>query len=236
MSINVYWSCLEPEWMAANNPLSVSKLFWKNKDYFKKNTNFLSSINQCPSFNDNLKNLYALESLYNYSFCIDLKTNIVSSKDVDQPFFDEHVLIRSIEQKLFSFRQKYIFFTDVDSLETTFYEFPFLEDNNITKRCIPVPGKYDIAKWFRNTEFAFYLKKDFDEFKIEKNEIYSYIRFHTKEKIIFKQFVWNDVFQNYLNNCLYLNSTALNLKKINEYYLNFKIKKHIIKEIKNNLL
>ena len=28
---------------------------------------------------------------------------------------------------------------------------PYFEDNNITDRCIVIPGELDIGKWFRNT-------------------------------------------------------------------------------------
>jgi hypothetical protein len=233
MSITVYWTCREKEWMLAEEPESVSKRFYKNKNN-SSNNNPGNTINRCPVFNNNLKNLFCLKSLYDYEFS--LEKDFVHSDFYDQKFFDDHVLIRSIEEKFFSFRNRYIFFTEEKSLPTTFYEFPFLEDNNITERCMPVSGIFDIGKWFRPTEFAFYLRKNQNSFKIEKEEVYSYIRFHTKEKIQFKQFLYTEKIQKYEDGCLSLNSSCTNLGKIEEYYKNFRSKSLILKEIKNNLI
>jgi hypothetical protein len=145
------------------------------------------------------------------------------------------VVVRSLEKKFFSFQTKYIFFTEEPSLNVTFYEYPFLEDNNITTRCIPVAGQYDIGRWFRNTEFAFYLKKDYNEFKINRNEIYSYIRFHTDKKIVFKQFRFNDTLKSYTEDSFAL-TFGHYFKTLTEFYNCFKNKKLILKEIKKNLI
>ena len=115
--------------------------------------------------------------------------------------------------------------------------FPFLEDNNITKTCITIPGTLDIGKWFRSTDFAFYLKNNINEFEIEEKEIYQYIKFNTENKIIFKQFFVSEKIKTYLfdiiNSKEYRN---LKNRSLEEYYLMLRHKKNIIKEIKNNLL
>jgi hypothetical protein len=187
MSINVYWACLEDAWLLAEQPESVSSKFYNTYTFTRDEPQ--SNINYCPAFNDNLKNLYSLKSIYDFNFIVD--GDNVSTDKYDQKFFDDHVVIRSLRKKFFSFQHKYIFFTDSPSLKTTFYEYPFLEDNNITSRCIIPAGTFDIGRWFRNTEFAFFLKNGFNEFKITKGEVYSYVRFHTEESITFKQFRFN---------------------------------------------
>jgi hypothetical protein len=230
MSINVYWACLEKNWMEANAPDQVFSIFYRN---YKPNLKEKDSlINYCPSFNSNLTNLYTLKSLYDYEFTIE--GDKITSTMYDTEFFDAHVLVRSIENKFFSFYNKYIFFTDEDSLNVTFYEYPFLEDNNITTRCMIPAGSFDIGKWFRNTEFSFFLKKEFKSFKIEKNEIYSYIRFHTDKKINFIQFRYNDLLDLYRGDGWQL--TLSPLKKLENFYKNFKNKKLILREIGNNIL
>ena len=231
MSINVYWSCIEKEWMLATFPETVASTFYK-KNLVDDNRG--SQINYCPAFNDNLKNLYAIRSLYNYEFRLEYGT--LRSDDYDQEFYDNHVLIRSYEKRFFSFKNSYIFFTDAPSLKTTFYEFPFLEDNNITKRCIPVAGQFDIGKWFRGTEFAFYLKQDYDSFKIENSEIYSYIRFHSEEKINLIQFYYSDKLRQFNQERFEAISKISRLRKLENYYKMFRHKKLILKEIKENLV
>lgn len=232
MAINVYWTCTEKEWMSATPPDTVISTFYKKN--LVDDGNRSSQINYCPAFNDNLKNLYAIRSLYDYEFC--MNNGHLSSTNYTQEFYDDHVLIRSYEKKFFSFKNSYIFFTDAPSLKTTFYEFPYLEDNNVTQRCIPVAGQFDIGKWFRGTEFAFYLKQGYDSFKIERGEIYSYVRFHTDEKINLVEFQYSDKLKQYNQERFEAISKMPRLKKLENYYKMLRHKRLIVKEIKENIL
>jgi len=231
MAITVYWSCAEEEWLRAKSPEPVYQNFIKNlKD---KNT----QIEMCPAVKDYAKNTFSMESIYDYDFEIDDKSKNVFSKLYDQKFFDQHVLIRSINDKFFSFSQKYVFFTEEKTLKMSANIFPYLEDNNITKKCITIPGTLDIGKWFRVMDFAFYLKKDYNKFEIKQNEIYQYIVFDTNEKIIFKQFICNDKINKYLLDIVQAKAfKKIKNIKLEEYYLMLKHKKYIIREIKNNLI
>jgi hypothetical protein len=232
MAINVYWASIEKEWMLAKPLDSVASTFYK-KDLIDPN-NRNSQINYCPAFNNHLKNVYAMRSLYNYELYLD--NGNLHSKDYDQEFYDDHVLIRSYEKRFFSFKNSYIFFTDEPSLKTTFYEFPCFEDNNITKRCIPVPGQFDIGKWFRGTEFAFYLKDGFNSFKIEQDEIYSYVRFHTDQKINFIEFNYSDKLKQFNQERFDAISKVPRLKTLENYYKMLRHKKLILKEIRDNII
>ena len=140
---------------------------------------------------------------------------------------DQHVVVRSIKKRFFSFAPgKFIYFTDAPSLNVTFYEYPYLEDNNITSRCMPVAGQFNIGKWFRSSEFAFYLKSGVDTFKVERGEIYSYMRFHTDEKINFVQFRYTKNLDEFQKEGFAL--THLKLRKLETYYSMFKNKKKIL--------
>ena len=232
MAITVYWSCLEDDWIRAEEPEKVSKRFYEKKI---KDDDYRTplAVNHCPSFNGLLKNLYAVKSLYNYSFTIE--NNSCVSEMYNQKFFDDHVLVRSMEKKFFSYFNKYIFFTDEKSLEMTAYEHPIFEENAITERCMILPGKYDIGKWFRNLELSFILKKDFNTFSVKNQDVMYYLRFHTKENINFKQFIMTDKLQKMINSNLLANSQS-KLGSLDSFYNIFKGKKYILKEIKENLL
>jgi hypothetical protein len=231
MSIVVYWACNEIEWLRAKEPKPIYKNFAKSIN--DKNT----MIELCPSIKDYMKNIFAINSLYDYNFEISNDENNVKSSLYDQKFFDRHVMIRSQIDRLFSFSQNFIFFTEEKSLKMSAGISPFLEDNNITKRCITIPGIIDIGKWFRVIDFAFYLKKDYDNFEIKEDEIFQYIKFDTKEKIIFKQFRVNEKISNYLLDIINAKSSRINKSRIlDSYYSMFNHKKNIIKEIKNNLV
>jgi hypothetical protein len=119
-------------------------------------------------------------------------------------------------------------------LNITLYEYPFLEDNNITQRCVIPSGQFDIGKWFRNTELAFFLKRDYNEFKVDKNEIMYYVRFHTNEKIKFQQFRFTNLLGSYNNDGFKLTINPIGV--LENFYKVFRTKKLILKEIQNNLI
>ena len=230
MSINIYWACNEKEWLRAKEPEPIYTNFIKNiKD---KN----SKLNLCPSVKKYMNNTFSIKSIYDYSFTINENKNVFSEMH-DQNFFNAHVQIRSMDDKLFSFKQQFLFFTEEKSLLMSAGLFPFLENNNITKKCIPIPGTVDIGKWFRQMDFAFYLKNDFNNFNIEENEIYQYVTFHTNKKINFKQFKINNTLNDYLLDIENAKiSRKIKNRSLESYYSMFNHKKYIIKEIRKNII
>jgi hypothetical protein len=234
MSVNVYWSCIEEQGARASQPENISKIFYQ-KEWHDSNNDLLS-INKCPFFNESIENIFALRSIYDYSFKIE-KDKTISTPFYNETFFKNHVLVRSMENKFFSFNHSYVFFTDKPSLLASVSQPPIYEDNNISERCIVIGGNIDIGKYFRNTDFTFLLKNKYDEFLIENNEIFSYIKFHTKEKINFKQFFPSvnilELLSKTKKNSLYRKE---NYVKTKFFYNNFTYKKIILKEIKKNLI
>jgi len=230
--INVYWACIENEWMRATEPEPVSSLFYKDRKYDKNYPDV--NMHHCPSFNSHLENMFALRSIYSYKFGI--RDGQVGADDYDQAFFERHVNIKSIEKKLFSFQQSFIFFTDEESLPVTMSLPPYFEDNNITDRCTVIPGELDIGKWFRNTDLAFYLKRNYNEFCIEEGEIYCYMKFHTTEKINFIQYRQTDKLNLMLLDVLRTKNYKKKVFSIEKFYSMFRSKKIILKEIQENLV
>ena len=95
MAITVYWACLETEWMRSKTPELVLPKYIKD---FNKSDNW---VKYCPAIRDELKNTFALRSIYDYQFTL-LKDS-VSSTFYDQDFFNRHVVVRSMEERSFSF-------------------------------------------------------------------------------------------------------------------------------------
>jgi hypothetical protein len=234
--MNVYWACTDDNWLRSETPESVLSLYFKSEKYDGKNQRL--NLQYCPGFKDNLKNLFAIRSIHDYSFSI-INNEVVSPMQ-DQQFFDKHVLVRSIDKKAFSFNTPYLFFTDEKSLEMTTYEYPFFEENNITNACIPIPGKFDIGKWFRPIEFPFYLKDDVNEFKVNYKEIMFYLRFNTNKKINFKQFRTTELIDSFAKENMASANGLVNLLSqsngLESFYKMMKTKKLILKEIKKNLI
>jgi hypothetical protein len=236
MSINVYWASVNDNWMFSLPPESILKNYIQKYKNVKFNES--SQMLVCPAVKDYTTNLYSLRSLQAYEFFIDnsdLECSIKSNM-LDQSFFSERVTLRNLDAKMFSFKANtFLFFTDAKSLPVSYPIHPYLEDNNISASIMPITGTFDIGKWFRPLDFAFMLKKDFTSFKIDKDEIFAYIKFHTNKKINFKQFVITQELTNYTKDCTILTKYAP-IKTLENYYRMFKTKKLILKEIEKNLL
>jgi hypothetical protein len=234
MAINVYWACVEEEWAKALPPEKINKKFYSfginNKDSAADD-----AINHCPVFNESINNVYAIRSIYDYSFKIE--GDKCTSLLYNQKFFDDHVFVRSLEKKFFSFLVRYIFFTDSDSLEIMSGQHPFLEESEITKRCMLIPGGYDIGKHFRTLEFPFILRKDFNEFIVNDEDVLYYLTFNTKEKINFKQFRMTDDLMSMSTDIKRAsNGMTKKVTSIEYFYNKFKGKRYILEQIEKNLL
>jgi hypothetical protein len=146
------------------------------------------------------------------------------------------VLVRSQEHRLFSFRQSFIFFTDEPSLKISLMS-PFLKDNSITNDCTVIPGVFDCGQWFRNIDFAFFLKSHTNKFTIKEKQIFYYLKFHTNEKINFIQYRHgNEILAQYLKDVHNSGKNTPKAKSLLQRYKMFKNKKNILKEIRNNLV
>jgi hypothetical protein len=227
-TINVYWACLEKEWLRADQPIPILSKF------IKDNSEIKNSVDVCPAFRLENRNVFGLKSLYSYNFSID--GNTIGSSLYDQEFYDWHVCVRNFNKHFFTFSQEFVFFTDSPSLNMTGGILPYFENNNITDRCTVIPGVFDIGKWYRPIEFAFFLKPQYNEFKIEHGEIFQYIKFHTDKKINFIQFKENDALKSYLKDAMHSRINKKNVFSLDFYYKKFNLKKLILKEIKGNVL
>lgn len=231
VSVNVYWSFIDQEWMRVVKPESVRKSFYE-KRFHEESPH--TSYHKCPFVFDHLENIYSLHSPYDYSFKIE--GSEISTSLYSQEFFNRHVVVRSVKNKLFSFYLPFVFFTEEKSLEMNL-RYPYMENNNITQRCSTFEGTIDIGKYFRNLDFTFFIKDPFEEFIINQGEIFEYVKFNTKEKIIFKKFIPTDKIKMYLDSVSDAkNNQKFSFRSPSFYYDKFSIKKAVLKEIKNNLV
>jgi hypothetical protein len=225
MSINVYWSSLERECLRAEEPEPLSKRL--SSLYAEK-----ESL-RCPAFKDYYNNVYALKSLYSYSF--NIKDGEVVSDKYDQAFFNEHVFIRDLDKKSFSFFNRYIFFTDEKSLKVS-VEPPQGEDNFVANNCLIFPAVFDVGKWYRNTEFSFILKNNITNFEIKEQDVFYYLRFHTDKKINFIRFIENEKLYQYRQIMLNSKDYKKKTSSMDYYYSIFNLKRNILKNIKDNVV
>ena len=96
--INVYWACIENEWLRATAPEPVASIFYKDRKYDKNQPDV--NMHHCPSFNSHMENMFALRSIYSYKF--GLRDGQLGTDDYDQAFYERHVNVKSVEKKLLS--------------------------------------------------------------------------------------------------------------------------------------
>jgi hypothetical protein len=229
MATTIYWTMLEKEWLRAEEPVSIKKRFFDIYPNLKTDPLFF-----CPAFKNFYNNLYGLKFIYDYKFRI--MEDRVESKDYDQEFFSEHIHLRNLDSRFFSFVHAYIFFTEKE-VEMIAHLPPFLENNDAAKKTHSVIGKFNIGKWFRPIEFPIFFKKEYDEISLKKGDIYTYVHFDTHDEIIFKRFYPTDKIMKFAKDATSTTSgMRLGTKSMNEYYNKFVIKKQILKEIRENIL
>jgi len=190
---------------------------------------------RCPAFIDELTNLYGIKSYYDYT--IKFEKGDVSSPDYDQEFFDRHFFIQSVKGNLFEFYENFYFFTDEPSFEMSLLP-AYLEDNSIVNNTIMLPAKIDIGKYFRALTFAFHMKQNCNEVIFNRKEIFYYVKFHTKEKLKFKQFLWTPEISAIDSVMMAAKRAKYDFMNLDYYYnifARFNFKKKILKIIKENL-
>jgi hypothetical protein len=231
MAIIVYWTLFEEEWIRAEEPESVYKKLISTKRPSENSP--LAEISKCPSIYHELKNTFGLKSVYEYEFS--LTQEGLYSKNGNK-FFEDHLMVRDFNNKFFSLLQRYLFFTEEKSLGMTAYLSPFLENNPVSQNTYSIPGNFDIGKWFRNIEMNFFMKDGVTDFKISEGDIYTYIKFDTDEKIIFKKFVPNDNLKFYIKGVWSSTDNGSTGKSLGDFYKMLNFKKQVIKEIKKCLV
>ena len=186
--ITIYWGVdtnHSPEGIRVDAPISILQKM--SQERIPKDLVNEVKYNRCPAFVDELKNLYGMKSYYDYT--LKFGKNDVSSPDYTQEFFHRHFTIKSFKGNLFEFQENLFFFTDEPSLEMSLLP-AYMEDNSVVNSTIMIPGQFDIGKYFRGLQFAFHMKQNCNEIIFNRKEICCYIKFHTKKKLQFKQFLW----------------------------------------------
>ena len=251
--IIIYWgvdTSYTPEGLRIDPPVPIlNKLF---KDRIPEGpVGPEVNYNKCPALHDELTNVYGMKSVYDYSFEVDLESGRISTYGpqeiaaaFDEEFFNTHVDVRSLKGNLFSFAETLVFFTETPSLMMA--QLPaFMEDNNIVKNTICIPGQFDIGKYFRFLEYAWHFRKGCNKIEFSRKEISYYIKFYTKEKIKFQRFMFtpelHTLSETMKNAKFRKKSDTLSKLKSNalEYYYNifdkYNFKNKMLKIIKGNL-
>ena len=242
--MNVYWTLDHhriPGILNAQTPESVTKNTLVSE----------TGYNVCPAFNDYFHNVYGWKAIDSLSLeksvdgngYISNRRNNRPQKIFDSPsqeWMDRNVMVRSVEEQVISLYQQTVsFVTDSPSLKMSL-ENPSFEDNEFTSSCYVIPGTIDIGKYYRFLELAFRIKKNHSRVAFDVGDIICYFKFHTPEKINFKQYFLSDKLREYNLMIQGIKSTFTPsprpLSFFYDKYKKFNLKNKIMKEIKKNLI
>ena len=194
--------------------------------------------NKCPAFRKSVENTFC--GMASLPFSMSFNEQGLSFDPSQQQLFERLVVVRSVQERMFSWNMRHIFFTDEDSLLMDLMH-PWLEDNEFTNNVSLVSGQFDIGKWFRPAESSFTVKRGNRTVSIKENDPIYYLKFHTTEKIQFKRFLCTPEIYSYVNSTVHSRNYHTHDANSLDWYYNIfgkhrKFKKLILKKIKENLI
>lgn len=237
MAINVYWCSLVGDTI---NDSLASDLYHSPPEPLIKNMPewyTTSGISRCPASTDVIKNAYVLKFHHDYKF--NWSDNKVTTDVLDQRFFNSSLNLTEYNNKLIQIRNYYWFFSDkpLKMLQTH----PYWHNNNFTKNATVLSGEYDIGQWFRPLTTACILNNDEGTIEYSRNDVSSYVRFLTKEKIKLNRFEMTESLHRITQRCVTLKNSKYHahptpLLELYKLFNNRNSKKNILKKIKENLI
>lgn len=195
------------------------------------------NMHMCPALKDNLKNSYALKFPIDYSIDI-LNDGNLSTPDYDQEVFNAAWEVRSAEHRLYTLSLNNFFICEESlGMEVTSAH---IVDNEFTRKTTLVPGTFDIGKWYRPTECAFFARDGVSSIKLSDNEPFAFIKFLTDKKVNIKKFCPTpellDLFAMFTPTKLRTDGSVKKLSFFYDLFRRSKYRSHILKKVKENVL
>lgn len=232
----VYWSTMETrEGMMTDLSLAYQEPE-RLKDNIPKNT-ATSPYGKCPAFFETIKNTYVLKSPVSIKIKINPNTKEYAT-DNDKVFKEK--FIAPDEKRIAQFNFGYIFFSEKPLVMSMRH--PYLHHNSITRNGNIAYGEFDIGRWFRNISCAIILDPNIQtyDFTLSNDDIFSYAKFHTDEKVILKRFDMTPKIKEIGAKCFdYKLRKSKGIDSLNKIYDVFDrslYRKPLLREIKNNLM
>tara|TARA_R110000772_G_scaffold238342_1_gene350343 strand:- start:343 stop:1053 length:711 start_codon:yes stop_codon:yes gene_type:complete len=189
----------------------------------------LKDMIRCPAFSNLGKNTFYVENPMTTEFDI---------IDGEIKYKGDNFYYCSIlkGKNIFKYGLSYIFFSEDDlELMMTSPHFSQTEHTNYARL---VPGKFNIAKWFRPVNLEMLLYGDKSYFKMPEHEHMAYFTFLTDDKVELKRFELNDTLLKISNTCSNVSDWWKNVPLINRYdrFLKTKTNRLVMKQIRKQLV
>jgi len=249
MAINVYWcrsmpgvdelvkqgfgedSFISPLRVQAPVPL-IKHLDYK--EFFGPN------VSRCPAVVDELKNIFVIKSPVTLG--VEVKRDRLNVAGQSIPFAQSFLGNPQGRFGIMQMSLGYLFFAEKSLLATQLP--PYYDHNGYTEKTFSISASYDIGRWFRPVcKPSFIFKPKIETIEIKEGDALAYIKFNTQEKINLIEF--DDPRINLLNEqnpaiiCAMLKKQSegiLSLAKCYEYFEQYKMRRRILKLIKQSKL
>jgi len=232
----VYWSVVE--WRDVNT--SDFTLAYKEPERLRDNIPKKiagGSYAKCPAFYEHTKNTFVLQSPVTFRFKFDPEKKEYAT---DNEKLFQSKFLEPDPSGIVQFKFGYVFFAENPLMMSQMH--PFLHNNTFTRNGSIVYGEFDIGKWLRNLAMGIVLDpaiKEY-EFNIKESDVYSYIRFHTEDRVNLKRFEMTNNVHDIANKCfdykLRKSKGVDSLQKCYDIFTKSLYHKRLIKEIKKNLI
>lgn len=137
----------------------------------------------CPATREYFKNVFTMLSPIDYPLDIS-DTGALSTTHYDQNMFNDVITMRERENRLYSIKFNDIFISEESCLMELTGAHSVM--NTFSTNTVVCPGKYDIGKWFRPVEAAFFVDKNVHRLDIKRGDPTAFIKFDTEEQINIK--------------------------------------------------
>lgn len=241
----VYWSpfLIDTEGFSLNFKEPKSSINSLSNLYKNVSNKTLTSNNflKCASVVNYYKNVFCFSSPIDLTF--EWTKKDFATFTYNQDFYDKFVHTRDLESGMISLECfRIILFAEQD-LELELIP-ATLDNNDFVNNTILISGSFNIARWFRPIETAFFLKPHCLNKKIfikEKDNLF-YLKFKTDENIEFKKFfVTNDIKKiamNTLSHKEFMSNKNLKnyMQHIYNYFSESNTRSYLLKLIKQNVM
>ena len=206
------------ETLGKNIPVNI-----KSSEYYK-----------CPAFTDEIRKILVVKAGYDFDFELDQKTGAWHGSNPE--WISKYVHLNNLEHHgLIQFTTDVVMFSPKSVKITVMH--PFMHHNDLTNVGSGIQGTYDIGKWFRPLQAAYYMKPNQPKlkFSVRQGDPLFYVKVDTDEPIKIHQFHETQAMREILLSCLQLKQTRHKIFTLQEAYARFKMhnfRKKIMKEIK----
>jgi hypothetical protein len=202
------------------------------KDIRINHKNKEKNLFSCPSFNDQIRNLFVVKNpmLANLS----IENNEVFSKNNN--YINAWANKESIENtKQLEYDYKIIFFSE-DSIDLELTS-PYFHSSRSIKKYSLIPGKFNISTWFRPVSFEFIIWEN-NDFFLEEDEPMGYIKFHSQNDIVLKRFFMDESLYKISQSCSTSSSWESKVPLLKRYkrFVDSKTNKIVLSKIQKNLI